>query len=299
MEETEMTKDYMIRATVRRKETDQPELRAFAITGRDLVEEARSNHQTSPVVTAALGRLLCGGIMMGSMLKEEDDLLTLRISGDGPIMGLTVTANKNGQAKGYPVVPRVEMPLRADGHLNVGAAIGKGTLTVIRDMGLKDPYVGTIELRSSEVAEDLTYYYAVSEQIPSTIGLGVLVAGDESVLQAGGFCIQLLPFASEECIEQLEKNVKQAPSVTQMLRDGLTPEDMLTRLVEGFTIENVETIPASFSCNCSRERVEHALALIDKKELAQIIADGKEEEVKCRFCNRAYRFSPEEMKTFL
>lgn len=291
--------DYMIRAIAKAEAAQEAEIRAFAVTSRELTEVARKAHGTSSVVTAALGRLMSGALMMGDMLKEEDDLLTIRIEGDGPVRGLTVTADKNGNVKGYPVVSRVNVPARIDGHLNVGGAIGKGTLTVIRDMGLKDPYVGTIELKSGEIAEDLTWYFAVSEQIPSTVGLGVLVAGDESVLQAGGFCIQLMPFASEAAITQLEENIRKAKSVTDMLRAGMTPEQMLQTLLDGFLMDVQETLPVRFTCKCSKERVEKALVLIGKEELEQIIAEGKEEEVRCRFCNRAYRFSGEELRRLL
>ena len=292
-------KDYMIRAIARAKDAKEAEIRAFAVTGKELVEDARKAHDTAPVVTAALGRLMCGALMMGDMLKEDDDLMTLRIEGNGPVRGLTVTADRNGNVKGYPNVNRVKVPVRIDGHLNVGDAVGKGTLTVIRDMGLKDPYVGTIELRTGEIAEDLTYYFAVSEQIPSTIGLGVLVARDESVMQAGGFCIQLMPFASEQTISRLEEAVRNAPSVTEMLRSGKSPEEMLTDLLDGFELDVRETVPVRFHCNCSKTRVERALVLIGKDELETIVADGREEEIRCKFCNKAYRFTAEELKNIL
>ena len=291
--------DYMIRATARRTGQAEPEIRAFAVTGKELTEYARRAHRTTPVVTAALGRLMCGALMMGDMLKEEKDLMTVRVEGDGPLRGMTVTTDKNGHVKGYPVVSSVLIPPRADGHLDVGGAIGKGTLTVIRDIGMKDPYVGTIALQTGEVAEDLTYYFAVSEQTPSSVGLGVLVSGDGAVLQAGGFVLQLLPFATEETIARLEENIRHAPSVTELLQEGLTPEEMLARLLNGFDLDVNETLPVSFTCNCSKERVESALALIGKEELQKIVADGQEEEINCRFCNRSYRFSPEEMQKIL
>lgn len=291
----DLKNDYMIRATARRADAPEAEIRAFAVTAKGVAEEARKAHETSPVVTAGLGRLLCGALMMGDMLKEDDDLLTLRVDGDGPVRGFTVTADKNGNVKGYPGVNRVSIPNREDGHLDVGGSIGAGTLTVIRDMGLKDPYVGTIELRTGEIAEDLTYYFAVSEQIPSSVGLGVLVAGDESVMEAGGFCIQLMPFASEETITRLEENIKAAPAVTELLRQGMTPEEMLKTLLNGFDVEIQETLPVQFYCNCSKERVERALVLLGADEIDQMIADEREEEVKCRFCNRAYTFCPGEL----
>ena len=193
--------DYMVRATAA-----GAQIRAFACTTKELVEEARKAHNTSPVVTAGLGRLLSAGCMMGSMLKGEDDLITLIVRGDGPLQGLTVTADSKGRVKGYPLVPDVILPANAIGKLDVGGAVGRGYLKVIRDMGLKEPYVGQTELQTGEIAEDLTYYFALSEQVPSSVGLGVLMEKDNTVKQAGGFIIQLMPFAEEEVIARLEEN---------------------------------------------------------------------------------------------
>ena len=214
--------DYIVRATAK-----QAQIRAFAITSKELVETARQKHNTSPVVTAALGRLLSAGAMMGSMLKADTDILTLQLKGDGPMHGLTVTADAKARVKGYADVPDVLLPPNAKGKLDVGGAIGNGILSVIKDMGLKEPYVGQVALQTSEIAEDLTYYFATSEQVPSAVGLGVLMNKDNTVRQAGGFIVQLMPNAEEEVIEKLEKNLAQITSVTELLDQGYTPEMLL------------------------------------------------------------------------
>ena len=239
--------DYIVRATAA-----DAQIRAFACTTKNLVEKARQLHNTSPVVTAALGRLLSAGCMMGTMLKGEDDLITLIVRGDGPIEGMTVTADFAGQVKGYAIQPDVILPANAQGKLDVGGAVGRGYLKVIRDMGLKEPYVGQTQLQTGEIAEDLTYYFALSEQVPSSVGLGVLMEKDNTVRQAGGFIIQLMPFAEEEVIAKLEKNLQKISSVTGMLEKGNTPEQMLTILLEGMDVEITHTMPASFYCNCSK-----------------------------------------------
>lgn len=283
--------DYIVRGTAA-----DAQIRAFACTTRELVEKARKAHNTSPVVTAALGRLLSAGVMMGSMLKGDDDLLTLQIKGDGPLNGMTVTADSKGNVKGYPNVPDVIIPAKPNGKLDVSGAIGKGFLTVIKDMGLKEPYSGRTELQTGEIAEDLTYYFAASEQVPSSVGLGVLMEKTNTVKQAGGFIIQIMPFADEEVIEQLEENLKNINSVTSILDAGNTPEQMLEILLDGMNPEITDTMPAAFACNCSRERVEKALISIGREELKSMINDGKEIELKCNFCNTAYVFSVEELK---
>lgn len=281
----------MVRATAA-----NAQIRAFACTTRETVETARAAHNTSPVVTAALGRLLSAGVMMGSMLKGDDELITLQIKGDGPIGGLTVTADRNGHVKGYANVPDVILPANAQGKLDVGGAVGAGVLSVIRDMGLKDPYVGQTDLQTGEIAEDLTYYFATSEQIPSAVGLGVLVDKDCTVRQAGGFIIQLMPFTPDEVVDALEKRISEIPSVTQMLEEGLTPEQILERILGDFGLEFTDTIPAAFQCDCSKERVARAIATLSKKDLDDIIKDGEAIEVKCQFCNKAYHFDVDELK---
>lgn len=283
--------DYIVRATAA-----DSSIRAFAINAKEMVETAREHHDTTPVMTAALGRLLCGAAMMGSMMKGEKDLLTLQIQCSGPAQGLTVTADSAGNVKGYAVNPKVELPLNDKGKLDVGGALDLGILSVIKDMGLKEPYVGQCQLQTGEIAEDLTYYFATSEQIPSAVGLGVLVNPDGSVRQAGGFIIQLMPFTSDDVVERLEKRIAEIDSVTQMLERGLTPEQILEEILGEFGLEITDTLPAQFKCDCSKERISKALATISKKDMDDIINDGESIEVKCQFCNTAYKFEVEELK---
>ena len=284
--------DYIVRAVAADKQ-----IRAFAITSREMVETARQHHNTSPVATAALGRLLTGGAMMGVMMKGEKDMLTLMMKGDGPINGVTVTADSKGNVKGYVGNPNVLIPANYAGKLDVGAAIGYGTLTVIKDMGLKEPYVSQVPLGTSEVAEDLTYYFASSEQVPSAVGLGVLMSKDNTVKQAGGFIVQLMPFADEEVINKLEERVNNISSVTEMLEKGMTPEDILKEVMGDMDVEFTDKIETGFVCNCGKEKIAKALAGISKKDMDEIINDGKEIEVKCDFCNTTYKFSVEELQT--
>ncbi len=284
-------KDYMVRATAA-----DGAIRAFAVTSKHLTEEARKRHGTSPVMTAALGRLLSAGTMMGAMMKGEDDLLTLQIKGDGPGKGLTVTADARGNVKGYPEVPVVALPSKSDGHLNVGGAMGNGLLRVIKDMGLKEPYVGEVDLQTGEIAEDLTYYFAASEQIPSVVGLGVLVDKDGSVLEAGGFIVQLLPFTGDDVIKKLEGSIATLEPVTKMLARGFTPEVILEEVLTFFDVEVSGTMPVQFSCNCSKERVTKALIGVGKKNLRDMIDDGEPIHVNCHFCNTDYTFEVEELK---
>lgn len=284
--------DYIVRAVAADKQ-----IRAFAISSREMVETARQHHNTSPVATAALGRLLTGGAMMGVMMKGEKDMLTLMMKGDGPINGVTVTADSKGNVKGYVGNPNVLIPANYAGKLDVGAAIGYGTLTVIKDMGLKEPYVSQVPLGTSEVAEDLTYYFASSEQVPSAVGLGVLMSKDNTVKQAGGFIVQLMPFADEEVINKLEERVNNISSVTEMLEKGMTPEDILKEVMGDMDVEFTDKIETGFVCNCGKEKIAKALASISKKDMDEIINDGKEIEVKCDFCNTTYKFSVEELQT--
>lgn len=286
--------DYIVRATAA-----NAQIRAFAATTREMVETARSTHDTSPVMTAALGRLLTAGAMMGSMLKGEKDILTLQIRGDGLAKGLTVTADSKANVKGYAIEPQVMLPPNALGKLDVGGALGAGFLSVIKDMGLKEPYVGQTELQTGEIAEDLTYYFATSEQVPSAVGLGVLMERDNTVKQAGGFIIQLMPFAEEEVIEKLEKKLAEVTSVTKLLDDGNTPEQILEILLGDLGVEITDTMPAKYYCNCDKERVEKAIVSIGKKEINEMIQDGKPIEVKCHFCNTAYQFTIEDLKQII
>lgn len=288
-------KDYIVRATAADKQ-----VRAFAITSKVLVEEARQRHNTSPVATAALGRLLSAGAMMGVMMKGEKDILTLMMKGDGPINGVTVTADSKGRVKGYVGNPNVLIPPNYAGKLDVGAAIGYGTLTVIKDMGLKEPYASQVPLGTSEVAEDLTYYFASSEQVPSSVGLGVLMEKNNTVKQAGGFIIQLMPFAEEKVIAALEKRIGEITSVTNMLEQGMTPEDILHHILDDLgEVEITEKVPTEFYCNCDKDRVSKALVSVGKKELQSMIEEGKDIEVNCHFCNTNYTFSVEDLKKLI
>lgn len=287
-------RDYIIRATAA-----DGQIRAFAATTRGVVEKARASHNTSPVATAALGRLLTAGGMMGTMMKGKDDILTLRIEGDGPIEGLTVTADSAGNVKGYAFNPAVMLPPNAKGKLDVGGALGVGVLSVIRDIGLKEPYVGQTILVSGEIAEDLTYYYATSEQIPTSVALGVLMNKDNTVRQAGGFIIQLLPGASDEIIDKLEKKLGEMDSITSLLDAGRTPEMILDFVIGEFGLEILDTMPTEFYCNCDKARVEKALISIGRKELQEMIDEGKTIEVNCHFCNRNYAFTVEELNGLL
>ncbi len=283
--------DYIVRATAA-----NAQIRAFACTTKIMVETARQAHNTSPVMTAALGRLLTAGAMMGTMLKGEKDLLTLQIRGDGPAKGLTVTADSMGNVKGYAGVTDVILPANAVGKLDVSGALGAGYLSVIKDLGLKEPYVGQTQLQTGEIAEDLTYYFATSEQVPSSVGLGVLMERDNTVKQAGGFIIQLMPFTEDEVINRLEENLSKVASVTSMLEEGKTPEEILQTILEGFDVEFNETSQTQFACNCSKERVEKALISIGREEIKDMIADGEPIEVKCHFCNKAYVFTIEDLR---
>lgn len=283
--------DYIVRGTAA-----DSSIRAFAITSKELVETARIDHNTSPTMTAALGRLLTGGAMMGSMMKGEKDLLTLQIQCSGPAQGLTVTADSKGNVKGFAVNPNVDLPPNKIGKLDVGGALDLGVLSVIKDLGMKEPYVGQCQLQTGEIAEDLTYYFATSEQIPSAVGLGVLIDTDGSVKQAGGFIIQLMPFTPEEVIEKLEKRIGEIASVTEMLEKGLTPEKILEEILGDMNLVMTDTIPAAFYCDCSKEKVSRALATISRKDLDDIINDGESIEVKCQFCNQAYQFGIDELK---
>lgn len=283
--------DYMVRAIAA-----DGAIRAFAAFTRDTVETARRAHNTSPVVTAALGRLLTAGAMMGSMMKGDEDLITLMINGSGPVRSLVVTADSHGDVKGYPGEPCVLLPANSVGKLDVAGAVGAGTLTVIKDIGMKEPYSGTCELISGEIAEDITYYFASSEQTPSSVGLGVLMTKDNTVNVAGGFIVQVMPDAPEETIAEIEDKLAKIKSVTALLEQGMKPEDILELILGELGLEILDTMPVRFKCNCSKERVASALALIDKAEISSMIDDGKPIEVKCHFCNTAYTFEIEELK---
>ncbi|MCR5556125.1 MAG: Hsp33 family molecular chaperone HslO [Butyrivibrio sp.] len=285
-------KDYMVRATA-----GNAQIRAFAATTKELAEYGRKAHGLSPIAAAALGRLMTGTVMMGQMMDDGSDMITVKMDGDGPMKGVLATADNKGNVKGYVNNPYVIMEPNASGHLNVGGAIGEGSLTVIRDMGLKEPYVGQVPLYSGEVAEDLTYYFTKSEQTPSSVGLGVLVERENlSVIAAGGFIVQLMPFADEQTITHLEFNLGKFSSVTDILKAGKSPEDMLKIVLDGFDIEFTDTVDLNFYCNCDRDRVSRALMLVGKKEIDDMINEGKPVELCCQFCNKKYSFSIAELE---
>lgn len=289
-----VTEDYVVRAAAAGSQ-----VRAFAAASKGMVEEARSAHNTSPVVTAALGRLLTAGAMMGAMQKGDKDMLTLQIQSEGPVKGLMVTADSHGNVKGYAFQPDVRIPANAQGKLDVASAVGTGFLHVVKDMGLKEPYRGQIELQSGEIAEDLTYYFAASEQTPSSVGLGVLMNRENTVRQAGGFIIQLMPDTEDDIIRQLESNIRGLRPVTEMLDNGFTPEQMLETVLAGLDVEILERTPCRFFCNCDRDRIEKALISVGRKELQDMIQEDREIEVNCHFCGRHYIFTPAELKELL
>lgn len=286
--------DYIIRGMAA-----DHQVRFFAAYSKNLVEEARKRHNTSPVATAALGRLLTAGAMMGTMCKNDTDVITIQIKCSGPIGGLVVTADARANVKGYVYNKDVMLPPSKAGKLDVGKALDLGVLTVIKDLGLKEPYSGQTHLVSGEIAEDLTYYFATSEQIPTSVALGVLMNKDNTVRQAGGFIIQMMPFAQEEVIAALETRLKEFSSVTSHLDAGETPEDMMKKLFEGFDMEIEDKVPTQFYCNCSKERVSKAVISVGKKDLQEMIAEGKPIEVNCHFCNSHYTFTVEEMEEML
>lgn len=286
-------KDYLVRATAAGSQ-----IRAFAVTSTEMVETARQHHNTSPVATAALGRLLTAGAMMGSMMKNDTDILTIQIKCDGPIQGLTVTADSKANVKGYVENPDVMLPPK-NGKLDVGGALGLGILNVIKDMGLKEPYVGQTILQTGEIGDDLTYYFANSEQVPSSVGLGVLMEKDNTVKCAGGFIVQVMPFVEEKVLQQLEENISNIHSVTALLEQGHTPESLLQEVLKGMDIEITDTLPTQFRCDCSKTKIEKAIISIGEKEIKEMIDEGKDIEVKCHFCNTAYSFSVDELSALL
>lgn len=274
-------------------------IRAFAADTKDIVEEARQRHNLSPIASAALGRLMTDTLMMGWDMKNDTDLITVQIQCDGPIKGLLATADNRGRVKGYVNNPDVMLPPNAQGKLDVGGALDLGVLSVIRDVGLKEPYVGQTILVSGEVAEDIAYYYATSEQVPSSVALGVLMNKDNTVRQAGGFIIQLMPGADDEIAEKLEERIKGLKSMTAMLDEGLTPEDVLKLILDDFGLEINDKQEVSFYCNCDKKRVEKVLISVGRANLEEMIDDGKPIELVCHFCGRKYEFSVDEMKTML
>lgn len=286
--------DYILRATA-----GEGSVRVFIANTKEIVQQAFLHHKTSPVMSAALGRALTAVSIMGSMLKSDDDLVTIKIKGDGPGKGLIVTGDSKARVKGYPFNPMVDIPLKPNGKLDVQNALGEGSLTVIKDMGLREPYVGQIPLVSGEIAEDLTYYFAKSEQTPSAVSLGVLVDRDYSIKQAGGFIIQVMPNADENIINSLETKLATIKPFTTLLEEGNTIEDILNILLGDFGVNILDKIPVKFYCNCSKERVEKALISIGKDELETIIKEDKKATLHCHFCNKDYEFNENDLKTLL
>ena len=274
-------------------------VRAFGITARETVQTARDLHHSSPLVTAALGRLLMAGQMMGVMLKGEDELITLRIDGDGPIGGLTVTANTRGQVKGFANHPNVWLPHNAKDKLDVGAGIGNGKLTVIRDQPGIEPYASQVDLTSGEIGDDLTSYFATSDQVPTSVGLGVLVDREGDVKQAGGFIVQLMPDHDDAVVDTLESRLKQVSSVTSLLEQGLTPAQILENILGGMDFQELDATPVEFHCDCSKERTKRAVIALGADALREMIAEGKPAEVHCNFCGKRYVLTVDELKQLL
>ncbi len=274
-------------------------VKVVAIRSTELVRRGAEIHKTTPNATAALGRVLTAASMMGNMQKVENGSMTLQIKGDGPIGGIVCVSDSVGNVRGYVYEPNVPLVEKHPGKLDVGATVGNGTLTVIRDMQMKEPYVGSIELVSGEIGDDITAYFVQSEQIPTACALGVLVDKDCSVKVAGGYLIQLLPGATEETIEKVEAGIRRAGAVTPMLENGLTPEDILGQVCGDLGVVFMQTQEVSYQCYCSRERVTAALVSLGRKELEEIAGEGKEFPVECQFCDTVYTFTPEDIRNIL
>lgn len=276
-------------------------IRIFATVTTDLVNAAQKIHHTYPVATAALGRTLSAGVLMSAAgLKNDTDTLTVQVKGDGPLGNIVVCADNKQQVRGYVANPFVDRPLNSKGKLDVGGAVGQGYLNVIKDMGMKEPYIGQIPLVSGEIAEDITMYYAQSEQIPTAVALGVLVDTDNSVIASGGFMIQMLPGSTDEEAQLIEKTLDTLPPVTTMIADGMTAEDIIFAVADGlsFLVDNSEVTPV-YKCSCSKERMEKALISIGREELTSLIEEQGEAELSCQFCDNKYKFSKEELQELL
>jgi len=288
-------KDKIIRATAK-----DGMVRIIAGVTTELVDEASKIHNCSPVAAAAFGRMLTAGALLGTTLKSEKEVMTLKINGGGEAKGITVTTYEGGKVKGFLGNPEVDLPLKENGKLDVGNYIGKdGDFIVIKDLGLKDPYVGHVPVVTGEVAEDLAYYFTVSEQTPSAVSLGVLVDKDHSIKASGGFIIQMLPDADELLADMVTYRLEEIPSMTTMLSEGKTIEEIIEFIFEGMDLKILGEEVPSYTCNCSREKVEKALISIGKKDLTEIYEEGKEEELKCHFCNTAYKFTKEDIGNLL
>ena len=275
-------------------------VQAAAICSRDMVERARQIHKTLPVATAALGRALSGCSMMGNALKGQGASLTLQFKGGGPIGTVLAVSDPEGNVRGYVTNPQIDLPLRSDGKLDVGTAVGsEGTLTVIKDLHMKDPYVGTIDLLGGEIAEDIASYFVESEQIPTACGLGVLIDRDQSVKSAGGYLIQLMPGADEDTICKVEGGIMAAGAVSAILAENDDPEAMLRAVMSDFDLKILETSPVEYRCYCSRDRVERALISMGREELSSLLEEQGECDLTCQFCDNVYHFSGEELQSLL
>lgn len=286
--------DHMVRGTAA-----DGLIRAIAVTARDTVETAHQNHSTSSVATAALGRLMMGALMMSTTMKSEDELLTLQIAGDGPLGGITVTANSKGQVKGFVNHPNVWLPPNGRGKLDVGGAVGSGSLTVIRDMPGAEPYTSQVGLVSGEIGDDLAGYFVLSDQIPTSVGVGVLVNSDTTVRQAGGFLIQLMPGYDDELIDRLEAALTGVSSVTDMLERGMGPSEILESLLGDFGYQELEVSPVEFHCGCNHERAKRAALALGEDELRDMIAKDETAEIYCHFCGKRHYLTPDELRDLL
>lgn len=283
--------DYLVKALA-----FEGQIRAYAAKTTDTVGEAQKRHGTWPIPSAALGRTMTAGVMMGAMLKGEEKL-TIKIDGSGPIGPILVDSNAKGEVRGYVTNPQVHMEQNAQGKLNVGKAVGSnGTLTVVKDIGLRDFFSGQVELVSGELGEDFSYYFVSSEQVPSSVGVGVLVNPDNSVLAAGGFIVQLMPGTKEETIVKIEKRLKEIPPVSSLIEKGFTPEKLLEELLGEGNVKFLEKVPISFSCNCSKDRFAAAITGLGKQEIHDMIEEDGKAEVHCHFCNEKYLFTKEELE---
>lgn len=288
-------KDYVIRAI-----DEKGTIRVFVASTTNLVEEAKKTHNTMPTGTAALGRTLTAASIMGTMMKNEKESISIQFRGDGPIKNIAVVSNSKGEVKGYLGDPTVDLPLKSNGKLDVGGAVGRnGRVIVIKDFGLKDPYIGQSSIVSGEIAEDLTYYFANSEQQPSAVNLGVLVDRDLSVKAAGGYIVQLLPGTLDEDIDKLEECIKNSEPISTLIDKGLTPEEILENVFGKFNMNILDRKEVSFKCNCSRDKIETTLRSLGEKEIKSMIEEDGKAEVICHFCNEKYNFSKEDLKSLL
>lgn len=290
-----MGKDILVKAV-----TKNGYMRIYAVDSREAVEKARAVHDLSPVSAAALGRCISAGLMMGAMLKGRDDSITVNFKGGGAIGSVLVVAKPDGTIKGYVDNPHVDLPLRSDGKLDVGGAVGRdGYLSVIKDLNMKNPYIGKVPIQTGEIGDDLAYYFMKSEQVPSVVGLGVLVDGSSMIRKSGGFIVQVMPECDDKALSVLENRIANISSVTSMLESGMTPEDIIKFVMQDFEVDILESTPVEYSCDCSRERMQNAVASLGRKEIQAIIDEQGEAEVVCHFCNTKHKFSKSDLEELL